>query len=124
MVDLFEATYSEKMGQLVVDLDGARFILKELPKKEQLDITTENRRFLPLNMSFYLSTNDRDLLNDFEERFEFFLFKESYGSLVREKISRLTEGELEGIILFDDDGRSWSILYEADLEKYSDGPSA
>ncbi len=119
MVDLFEATYFERNGQLMVDLDGTRFTLKELPKNDHMEL---RNHFVP-QMSFYLTTNDRDLLNDFKERFEFFLFKENHGHYVRERMSRVVDNEKEGIVLFDDDGRSWNIMYEANCEKYSQGPA-
>lgn len=116
LVDLFEASYVLKKDHFIVDLDGARFLLKELPKKEQLEIAKElNRQSSPLN-SFCLTTNDRQLLSEIEERFQFFLFKEVSDLNPRERISRIRgndkEFSNEGIILFDDDGRSWSVMYE------------
>lgn len=112
LVDLFEASYYPKEDYLVVDLDGARFLLKELPKKEQLEIVNEHPKNTTPQMSFCLTTADRNLLNELEERFQFFLFKESSDLNVREKISHLKNAENEGIIIMDDDGRSWSILLE------------
>lgn len=113
LVDLFEASYYPKQDYLVVDLDGARFLLKELPKKEQLEIVNEHHKNITPQMSFCLTTTDRNLLNELEERFQFFLFKESSDLNTREKMSLLKNSETEGIIILDDDGRSWSVLLES-----------
>lgn len=118
LVDLFEATYLLKNDHFIVDLDGARFLLKELPKKEQLEMAREVVKNSTPQMSFCLTTTDRQLLSEIEERFQFFLFKESSDLNTRERISRIQDAESEGVLLFDDDGRSWSIVlqHNASLE--------
>lgn len=115
LVDLFEATYEDKDGDLNVFLDGLCFELKNLDVKEH----ARERRANVLS-SLVLSTNDRQELSELVERFQFFLFKEQSNEEIREKLLRLEDEGFEGFSLIDDDGRSWKFIYEVSVPKTLD----
>lgn len=114
LIELFEAEVKEHVDFFEMRLLGQHFILKELPSS-LLSVD----QALPLNQSFCLGTTDRQELSDLEERFQFFQFKENsraeYAKQTKptkEKIQRIQDASNDGVLIFDDDGRSWTLMYD------------
>jgi hypothetical protein len=118
LIELFEAELKEHADFFEMRLLNQHFILKELPNSSLNDDFV-----VQLNQSFCLGTTDRQELNDLEERFQFFQFKEnSRAEYVRpiktskEKIQRIQNTNSDGVLIFDDDGRSWTLMYDKTVQ--------
>ncbi len=110
LIDLFDAESIEHHAFIEVKVAGQLFYLKSMP---------DLGKYIPhVHMSFCLSTFDRQEISDLEERFQFFIFKDQTSLLdtvFREKISRVSQAGIDGVVIFDDDGRSWSVVYEKSI---------
>lgn len=114
LIELFEAEVKEHADFFEMRLLNQHFILKELPAA----LLTVDLG-LQLNQSFCLGTTDRQELSDLEERFQFFQFKENsraeyarQSKPTKEKIQRIQDATNDGVLIFDDDGRSWTLMYD------------
>ncbi len=110
LIDLFDAESIEHHAFIEVKVAGQLFYLKSMPD--------QGKHSPNVQMSFCLSTYDRQDISDLEERFQFFIFKDQTSlidAVFREKISRVSQVGIDGVVIFDDDGRSWSVVYEKSI---------